>query len=363
MIDFETAVLNAKSWEERFFLRPYIIDSIWFRHFKPSLPQCVSDIDKADSIVIWSDQMLKTVATRKELFNTDGSLKKPLVVFEDVFIRNVDLYQNKNSQEYNKKYAYPIGFTISNFAHYDIRGHGRLESMLTDKFINLTTEQINRAQRNINFIITNRISKYNNQQKHYTLKNQSGLKILIIDQAYEDKSVMYSNANGSTFKQMLDDALELTSNVSIKIHPEQLVGNRAGYFAIKQDKPDQVIIDSQQYPTVNLISDYINPISLLENFDEVWTVSSQMGFEALMLGKKVRCYGTPFYAGYGLTEDMDSNAVLAFRNAYPKTLEEIFYNAYIRYASYFNYNNTSIKWEIEDALEHIKNGIQEVFHR
>jgi capsular polysaccharide export protein len=134
-------------------------------------------------------------------------------------------------------------------------------------------------------------------------------------------------------------------------------------FWCRLERKRHIDIDSQQYPTVNLISDYINPISLLENFDEVWTVSSQMGFEALMLGKKVRCYGTPFYAGYGLTEDMDSNDVLTFRNTYPRTLEEIFYNAYIRYASYFNYNNTAIKWEIEDALEHIKNGIQEVFHR
>jgi capsular polysaccharide export protein len=28
-----------------------------------------------------------------------------------------------------------------------------------------------------------------------------------------------------------------------------------------------------------------------------------MGFEALLLGKAVHCFGMPFYAGWGLTHD------------------------------------------------------------
>ncbi len=37
--------------------------------------------------------------------------------------------------------------------------------------------------------------------------------------------------------------------------------------------------------------------------DEVHTMTSLAGFEALLRGKKVHCYGLPFYAGWGLTED------------------------------------------------------------
>ena len=33
------------------------------------------------------------------------------------------------------------------------------------------------------------------------------------------------------------------------------------------------------------------------------TITSLTGFEALLRGKKVCCYGLPFYAGWGLTED------------------------------------------------------------
>lgn len=37
--------------------------------------------------------------------------------------------------------------------------------------------------------------------------------------------------------------------------------------------------------------------------DEVWTMTSALGFEALLRGKRVTCTGQPFYAGWGLTED------------------------------------------------------------
>ena len=35
----------------------------------------------------------------------------------------------------------------------------------------------------------------------------------------------------------------------------------------------------------------------------VYTVSSQMGFEAIFAGHRPRVFGKPFYAGWGLTED------------------------------------------------------------
>ena len=45
--------------------------------------------------------------------------------------------------------------------------------------------------------------------------------------------------------------------------------------------------------------------SLLETVDEIHTMTSLAGFEALLRGKKVVTYGMPFYAGWGLTEDRD----------------------------------------------------------
>jgi capsular polysaccharide export protein len=43
--------------------------------------------------------------------------------------------------------------------------------------------------------------------------------------------------------------------------------------------------------------------NLLHLVDEVHVLTSLTGFEALLRGKSVTCYGQPFYAGWGLTID------------------------------------------------------------
>ena len=58
--------------------------------------------------------------------------------------------------------------------------------------------------------------------------------------------------------------------------------------------------------------------------------TSQMGFEALMLGKKVTVYGKPFYAGWGLTEDKQRFE----RRNVKKSLEEVFSAAYLTHPKY-----------------------------
>ena len=44
--------------------------------------------------------------------------------------------------------------------------------------------------------------------------------------------------------------------------------------------------------------------ALLHGVDEVHVLTSLAGFEALLRGKTVTCYGQPFYAGWGLTHDI-----------------------------------------------------------
>lgn len=44
--------------------------------------------------------------------------------------------------------------------------------------------------------------------------------------------------------------------------------------------------------------------ALLRQVDQLWTLSSTMGFEALLRGIPVTCLGQPFYAGWGLTRDL-----------------------------------------------------------
>ena len=53
----------------------------------------------------------------------------------------------------------------------------------------------------------------------------------------------------------------------------------------------------------------------------------QMGFEALMLGKPVFCFGMPFYAGWGITQD----DIICPRRTRRRSMLEVFAAAYLIY--------------------------------
>ncbi|MDZ4093745.1 MAG: capsular polysaccharide biosynthesis protein, partial [Paracoccaceae bacterium] len=54
----------------------------------------------------------------------------------------------------------------------------------------------------------------------------------------------------------------------------------------------------------DVVAEGTDPAALLPLVDEVWTMTSLLGFEALLRGKAVTCLGAPFYAGWGLTRDL-----------------------------------------------------------
>ena len=62
----------------------------------------------------------------------------------------------------------------------------------------------------------------------------------------------------------------------------------------------------------------------------VYTVTSQLGMEALLCGTRVTCFGMPFYAGWGATDDR----VSCPRRTRRRAPLEIFALAYLRYARY-----------------------------
>jgi capsular polysaccharide export protein len=96
----------------------------------------------------------------------------------------------------------------------------------------------------------------------------------------------------------------------------------------------------------NQIESYIGIDAILSLVDEVHTMTSLVGFEALLRGKIVVCYGTPFYAGWGLTIDKRE----AKRRNRELTLLELLAGAYILYPKYIN--PTTLKpCEIESVLE------------
>jgi capsular polysaccharide export protein len=55
----------------------------------------------------------------------------------------------------------------------------------------------------------------------------------------------------------------------------------------------------------------LDAAAAVEHCDEVWTMTSTLGFETLLRGKPVTCLGMPFYAGWGLTHDLAGEGVMA----------------------------------------------------
>ena len=54
----------------------------------------------------------------------------------------------------------------------------------------------------------------------------------------------------------------------------------------------------------DVVASHADPLALIAACDEVWTMTSLLGFEALLRSKPVTCLGAPFYAGWGLTRDL-----------------------------------------------------------
>lgn len=86
---------------------------------------------------------------------------------------------------------------------------------------------------------------------------------------------------------------------------------------------------------------------------ELHTITSLSGFEALIRGIPVHCYGLPFYAGWGLTRDLFK----CERRTRILDLEILIYVSLVEYASYNLACIQQSKIPLvrpEDVIHHIK---------
>jgi capsular polysaccharide export protein len=166
-----------------------------------------------------------------------------------------------------------------------------------------------------------RVSKYNAAAE---APPPSEPYVLVVDQTAGDLSIRLGQADGASFAAMLAAALSEhpQATVVVKTHPDVAAGRKRGHFS-----PPQLA-----HPRVRLEASGGHPTALLERAEAVYVVTSQLGFEALLWGRPVRCFGLPFYAGWGLTRDQ----LPPPRRRRPRVLADLVHAALVEYALYID---------------------------
>ncbi|MCL2713182.1 MAG: capsular polysaccharide biosynthesis protein [Alphaproteobacteria bacterium] len=204
----------------------------------------------------------------------------PFMLLEDGFLRSVGRSDP------------PLSLVVDDLGiYYDATGPSRLEKLIAEP---LTEAENLRAGKLMALWRDGRVSKYNHARDYDGALPPRF--VLVCDQTYGDASVAGGLADHESFQRMLDAALAENPDctVLVKTHPDIITRNKRGYFERA---------GLQRNPRARIIAEACHPVRLIEEAEAVYVVTSQIGFEALIRGKPTRCFGMPFYAGWGLTCD------------------------------------------------------------
>lgn len=247
------------------------------------------------------------------------------LLLEDGFLRSVQ----RNDP--------PVSVLVDDLGvYYDANAPSRLEAMIKEP---LSLSGKTRAQEVIAMWRAARLSKYNTAPEYQpALPAQY---VLAVDQVRGDLSIRYGQADTASFEKMLKTALDENPDmdVVVKLHPDVFSNAAKAHFDPKR---------LAQTKRIHVIAENCHPVRLIENAEKIYAVTSQVGFEALIWGKKVRTFGMPFYAGWGLTED----ELAAPSRRATATLEQLVHAALVRYPHYVDPITMDL-CEVECAIKHI----------
>ncbi len=239
-----------------------------------------------------------------------------LTLLEDGFIRSLDLGVNDSPS---------FSIVEDNIGiYYDATVPSKLENILNNYNFGVNTKLMVDARKAMAIILKSNISKYNSSSLEVPkefLKDE--LRVLVIAQTQGDASLQYGMLDNYTTEDMIEAAIDENPNATVylKVHPDVLSEKKSSDINVKNIKNRCIIIKED-----------INPIVLLKQFSKVYTKTSQMGFEALLVGCECVCFGMPFYAGWGVTNDKS----VCKRRKRILSIEEIFAASYILYTKYYN---------------------------
>ncbi|CAG0909570.1 unnamed protein product, partial [Cyprideis torosa] len=259
-------------------------------------------LPKGSTLVIWGRKAVP-----------DGFTDCNIVRLEDGFIRSVGL---------GADLIQPVSWVAdSRGIYYDSGKESDLEYLLASEPFDHAL--MARATSLRHAIVASRITKYNVGSGGWQRPSQTPRVILVPGQVEDDASIRYGAPGICKNIDLLKAVQAANPNAYVvyKPHPDVVAGLRkqGESEASAEDFCDEMVIDTPMD-------------DMLDAVDEVHLMTSLTGFEALVRGRKVVCYGQPFYAGWGLTDDM----IPLQRRQRRLTLDQLVAGALILYPSYIN---------------------------
>ncbi|OAP36383.1 cell surface protein [Sinorhizobium glycinis] len=264
----------------------------------------------------------------------------PVWFVEDGFLRSVRPSASRTP---------PLSLTLdSRTPYFDCRRPSDLEVLLSTYDFEADAALMERARAGIALLSESGISKYNGglqrtAEELYGPKTRK--RVLVVGQVEDDASIRYGCPSPMTNNDLvrLAAADQPEAQLLYKPHPDVLSRVRPA-----RSDPAEVA------HLCEVVTESLPLAQSLLTIDHVYTITSLAGFEALMRGIKVTTAGSPFYAGWGLTDDRQTIP----RRGRKLSLEALFAGAYLLYPRYFD-PETGEQTSFEATVAAIKRQLQE----
>jgi capsular polysaccharide export protein len=279
----DALVLGVSRWK-RPFVRPYVAGRDAAVAFRPISRAAVAEARRdRRRLYVWASREPAWLADEA----TGAGLR--LTRIEDGFLRSVGLGSN---------FRPALSLVLDEVGiYYDPARESGIERLLSDPDFPAPNSRV-QARRLRARLVAQGVTKYNVRGKSGPLppdtRRRGARVILIPGQVENDASIRLGSPAIRRNLDLIAAVREAAPDAVLlyKPHPEIEAGNRPGAV------PDRA---ARRYVDHILVG--WDAASALAVADEVHTMTSLLGFEALLRGLPVTTYGLPFYAGIGLTAD------------------------------------------------------------
>ena len=243
------------------------------------------------------------------------NFKGRAVRIEDGFIRSKGL---------GAAFNFPYSWVLDEHGiYFDPEAPSDLEQLLNHGF---TAAELTEARELIQILREKRLTKYNLTGTAVALDRDltKGRKVILVPgQVEADASIVFGSPQVKSNIELLRHvrAAEPQAFLIFKAHPDLVAGARHGS-----------VLPGGFSEAADLAVTEGNVLDWLDLCDEVHTMTSTVGFEALIRQVPVVTYGLPFYAAWGLTTDR----LECPRRQRRLTLEELVCGALMKYPRYLN---------------------------